>query len=112
MTTTSYDNVFGEEVSLPTHKFDRNSNVWRKYTAKLCKENLQDDCNRKLEVGIHPKTLQMINQDHKMEKCRNIKIFFQGKFQAQNEAFCKYRENQKGEMIFLNMNWEKQGNAK
>ena len=85
-------------------KNDRKSNTWRKYTASLrSMANPQDDCNRNLEVDIHPRALQVVHQgpQSSVKDLETWKAFY-SKLQDQNEAFCKYKETQKWKMQILN----------
>ena len=97
VTTTSYENIFGDKATLPTRRFDRNSDAWRNYTVRSqMMVNYQDDSDQNLEVDIYPKAVKVINQGSHSNKddLEKLKAFLDSKLQAQNEVFDKYKETQ------------------
>ena len=63
VTTTSHEHIFGDEATIPSRRFDRNSDAWRNYTTRLqMMANQQDDGDQNLEVDIYPKAVKVINQ--------------------------------------------------
>ena len=51
--------------------------------------NPQDDCDRNLEINIHPRAVQVVNQvpQSSVKDLETLKPFLDSKIQAQNEAF-------------------------
>ena len=93
--TTSYETIFGDEA--PSRRFDRNSDAWRNYNARLqMMANQQDDGDQNLEVDIYPKAVNVINQGSHSNKddLEKLKTFLDSKLWDQNEVFEKYKETQ------------------
>ena len=65
--------------------------------------NPQDDCDRNLEVDIHPKTVQVVNHgpQSSAKDIETLKAYLDSKLQAQNKAFCKYKETQECKIQIL-----------